>query len=72
MLKMLLQFFKVNLKRKIVSDEITNVQKKKSLLQGSIDGRSNNLLKISRRKKAELNDFKKIKHEHLLRIEIFK
>ena len=72
MLKMLLQLFKVNLKRKIVSDETANVQKKKLLLQGSIDGRSNNLLKISRRKKPELNDFKKIKHEHLLRIETFK
>ena len=84
---------KVNLKRKIVSDEITDVQKKKACLQESINdlikdvdklvfeaetkndwkllGRSNDLRKISRPKKKELDDSKNIEYELLLRIETF-
>ena len=84
---------KVNLKRKILSDEITDVQKKKVRLQESINdlikdadklafeaetkndlkllGRSNDLRKISRTKKKELDDVKKIEHELLLGIETF-
>ena len=71
----------MNLKRKIVSDEITDVQNKKVHLQESSNdllkdagklafeaetkndlkllGRSNDLRKISRTKKKELNDLKK-------------
>ena len=84
---------KVNLKRKIVSDKITDVQKKKAHLEESINdlmkdadklafeaetkndlkllGRSNDLRKINRTKKKELDDLKKIEHELLLRIETF-
>ena len=84
---------KVNLKRKIVSDEITDVQKKKACLQESINdlikdvdklvfeaetkndwkllGRPIDLRKISRPKKKELDDLKKIEYDLLLRIETF-
>ena len=84
---------KVNLKRKIVSDEITDIQKKKACLEENINdliknvdkpafeaetktdlkllGRSNDLQKICRTKKKELDDLQKIEHELLLRIETF-
>ena len=83
----------VNVKRKIVSDEITDVQTKKARLEERINdlitdadkpafeaetkndlkllGRSNDLWKISRTKKKELDDFKKTEHELLLRTEAF-